>query len=349
MKRDLFALGRDRLWSAVLLLLLGAIAGGPAYANPYLARPGETSAPVFIASCATTGGFTHLYTALDYDLFSKYGLVVKHIVIRGGAHISMAAMTTDEVQFLYCAGEATLGPMASGADGTLVAAPLVGLPYVLIARKEIKSVQDLRGKTVGVGTLVGMPTRFLKLMEKKFNIHDMQIRPIGGSQPERYVALAQGIVHAAPFTSPMDARARKDGHNVVYHFNELGLPAIYSSLHTNSKSLRERRPVVQKMVAAFAEAVQFVEANPEKAKASVSKVLRIKDDDALQASYDAYAKRLINRRMLVPVNAVAEGVEIVRESATKVTKKASEMVDNSFAENLERSGYLKELWGGKAL
>ncbi len=33
--------------------------------------------------------------------------------------------------------------------------------------------------------------------------------------------------------------------------------------------------------------------------------------------------------------------------ALKVTKKANEIVDNSFAENLEKSGFLKELWGGK--
>jgi len=147
----------------------------------------------------------------------------------------------------------------------------------------------------------------------------------------------------------MDARGQKDGFNVLYQFSDLGLPALYSSLHTNSKSLRERRNLVQQMVAAFAEAVRFVEENPDKAKASVSKALRLKDEDALQSSYDAYAKKLINRRMIVPVNAISEGVEIVRESGTKVTKKATDLIDNSFAENLGKTGFLKELWGGKIL
>lgn len=101
------------------------------------------------------------------------------------------------------------------------------------------------------------------------------------------------------------------------------------------------------MVAALAESVHFVEQNPEKAKASVSKVLRIKDEDALQASYDAYAKRLINRRMIVPVNAVTEAVEMAREAGAKTTRKGPELMDNSFAENLDKSGFLRELWGGK--
>ena len=60
------------------------------------------------------------------------------------------------------------------------------------------------------------------------------------------------------------------------------LPAIYSSLHTNAKSIRERRLTVQRFVAGLAEAVYSVEANPEKTKASVAKALKVKDEDVLQ-------------------------------------------------------------------
>jgi len=50
----------------------------------------------------------------------------------------------------------------------------------------------------------------------------------------------------------------------------------------------------------MAEAVHFAEKNPERAKASVGKVLAIKDLESLQAAYDAYAKRLVNRRVTIP-------------------------------------------------
>ena len=93
--------------------------------------------------------------------------------------------------------------------------------------------------------------------------------------------------------------------------------------------------------------MKFVEDKPEKAKASVSKILRVKDDDVLQSSYDAYAKNHVNRRVVVPLNAVADSVEVAREAGGKITKKAQDFVDNSFAEHLERSGFLKELWGGR--
>jgi len=318
-----------------------------AQSGAYLAKPGEAPQPVIVATCAVSGGFIHMYAALDQNLFAKYGLAVKHVVIRTATNINLAALATDEIQFLYCAGDSTIPGMAAGSDGILIASPLVGLPYVIIARKEIKTVQDLKGKSIGVGSVGGLPYRLLRVFVKKFALTDTQIRPVGGSQPERYQAIQQGIIDSGPFTPPMDARGRKDGYNLVYHLNDLGLPAIYSSLHTNSKTLRERRVAAQKFVAAMAESVKFVEDNPDKAKASVAKILRVQDEDVLQASYEAYAKKHVNRRVVVPMNAVSESVEVAREAGAKVTRKANEIVDNSLAENLEKSGFLKELWGGK--
>lgn len=324
------------------VLLLPALA----HSNPYLPKPGEAPVTVYVSTCAVTGGFIHLYTALDQKIFEKYGINVKHVVIRGGTNVNLAALGTDEVQFLYCAADSTIPGMATGRDATLIASPLVGLPYLIIARKEIRTVQDLKGKTIGVGTVAGLPYQLLKAFVKKFGLEDMQIRPLGGSQPERYNALLQGIIHAGPFTPPMDARGRKDGFNIVYHLNDLGLPAIYSSVHTNAKTIRERRLTVQRFVAAIAESVRLVEDNPEKAKAAVAKALKVNDEAVLQSSYDAYAKRHINRRLVVPANAVAESVEVARENGFKVTKRAADLIDGSFVDNLDKSGFLKDLWGG---
>lgn len=333
--------------TAAVAFITGMSTGLPANANSYLAKSGDPPVTVYVATCATSGGFIHMYTALDQNLFAKYGVSVKHVVIRTGTNINLTALATDEIQFLYCAGDSTIPGMAAGSDATLVASPLVGLPYVIIARKEIRTIQDLKGKSIGVGSVGGLPYRLLRVFIKKFNLQDTQIRPVGGSQPERYNAIQQGIIDSGPFTPPMDARGKKDGFNLVYHLNDLGLPAIYSSLHTNAKTLRERRPTVQRLVAALAESVKFVEDNPEKAKASVAKILRVQDEDVLQSSYEAYAKKHVNRRLIVPLNAVAESIDVARDSGVKVVKKANEIIENSFAENLEKSGFLKELWGGK--
>jgi NitT/TauT family transport system substrate-binding protein len=156
-----------------------------------------------------------------------------------------------------------------------------------------------------------------------------------------------GIIQAAPVTPPLDARGKKDGLNLIYNLKDLNLPFIYSSLHTNAKTLKERPQLVQRFVAAMAESVHYVEKNPDKAKASLSKVLKISESEILQSAYDAYAVSLINRSMLVPVNALAEAVEVARDTGTAVRKKPAELFDNGFAEQLSKSGFLKELWGAE--
>jgi NitT/TauT family transport system substrate-binding protein len=326
--------------------LCGLLLPGSLGANPYLAKPGEQTANVHVATCAVSGGFMHLYTALDNGLFDKYGFKVDNKFISGSA-MNLAALSADEVQFLYCAADGTIPGLASGVDGKLVASPLVGLPYVLLAHKDIKRLEDLKGKSIGVSKAGDLDDRLMKTLLKKYNLSaaEVTIRPIGGSQSERYNAMMGGIIEAAPVTPPLDARGKKDGLNNIYNLKDLELPFIYSSVHTNSKTLKERPQLVQRFVAAMAESVYFVEKNPDKAKTSLSKVLKISESDILQSAYDAYAVSLINRSMIVPANALAEAVEVARENGTNVRKKPAEIFDNSFAEQLQKSGFLQELWG----
>ena len=101
------------------------------------------------------------------------------------------------------------------------------------------------------------------------------------------------------------------------------------------------------MVAAFGEAINFVEKNPAKTKASISKAMRVKDEEALQVSYHVYTKDIVDRHMIVPAAAVADSVGLVRASGIQVKRKPEDLYDNSFVNNLEKSGFLKELWGNE--
>lgn len=344
----------SRLWNGLLTRMALAalaivwLAPTAANANPFLAKPGEQVTTVQVATCAVSGGFVHLYTAMDNGLFDKYGIKVEHKFISGSA-MNLAALSTDEISFLYCAADGTIPGLASGIDGKLIASPLIGLPYVLLAHKDIKRVEDLKGKNIGVSRAGDLDDRLMKTMLKKFNltISDVTIRPMGGSQPERYNAMIAGIIQAAPVTPPLDARGKKDGLNVIYNLKDLNLPFIYSSVHTNPKTMKERPQLVQRFVAAIAESLHFAEKNPDRAKASLSKVLKINDSEILQSAYDAYAVSLVNRSMLVPANALAEAVDVARDSGTNVRKKPAELFDNSYAEQLSKSGFLKELWGAE--
>jgi NitT/TauT family transport system substrate-binding protein len=332
----------------VILIFVFTLVQADAFANPYLPKPGERTLSMRISTCAVSGGFAHLYTALDNGLFDKYAMKFENIFIRGSGP-NLSALSGDEVQFTYCAADATIPGLAAGIDAKIVASPLVKLPYVLITRKEIRRPEDLSGKSLGIARAGDLSDRLSRAVVRKLGLPEkaVTIRPIVGSQVERYQAMAAGIVQGVIITPPLDVRAKNEGFNVLYRLIDLNLPFVYSSLHTSHKMLRERPEIVQRMVAAFAEIIYFVEKNPDKAKASIGKAMRTKDPEALQSAYDVYARDILDRTMVVPGKAVAEAIDLARESGTTIRRKPEEIYDNSFVNNLEKSGFLKEIWGSE--
>ena len=326
-------------------LVIAATLGLPAQvqSNPYLPRPGEPTLKIRVATCAVSAGFIHLYTALEHNLFEKYGFKMEHVYIRGRAS-SLAALVADEIQFLYCAADATLPSLAAGTDAKLVAAPLAKLPFVLVTRKEIRRVEDLKGKSLGVVRAGDMSDRLSRLLVTKLNIPDVTLRPVGGSQSERFHAMAANIVQGIVIAPPLDVRAKDEGYNIIYRLIDLDVPFIYSSLHASAPTIRDRPEVVQRVVAGLAEALNYADSHPAKAKRAIAKVMRIKDEEALRVAYNVYTQEIVDRRMHVPGAAVAEAVELYRSLGLPVKRKPEDIYDNSFVSHLEKSGFQRELW-----
>ncbi len=317
-----------------------------AASGSYLAKPGEPLTPVKVAWCAISAGFAQLYVARDAGLFPKYGLDVKASLVNG-SDVSLAALQSGEVDFVFCAAAATIPGLASGLDATLIAAPLTGLPYVMVARKGIQTVQDLRGRSIGISKPGDLDDRLSRAVVKQVGMpaDSVTFRPAGG-QTDRYRALLGGILDAVNVTPPLEVQAKKDGLNVIYHLDKLPIPFIYSAVHTNSKMIRERPQVVQRFVAAMAEAVFYMEMHRAEAEQSISKQLKIEDQDSLESAYQAYAKDIVNRSMEVPLPAVQDSIDYARQQGSRILRgKAQDMVDNQFAIDLRKSGFLERLWG----
>jgi ABC-type nitrate/sulfonate/bicarbonate transport system substrate-binding protein len=122
----------------------------PVHANPYVSKPGEKPVTLRIATCAVSGGFAHLYTALDNGLFDKYSFKMEHVYIRGSGP-ALAALLADEIQFLYCAADATLPSLATGVDvNSCSALGQIALRAGHSQRNSQK--EDLKGKAQGRAT-----------------------------------------------------------------------------------------------------------------------------------------------------------------------------------------------------
>ena len=206
----------------------------------------------------------------------------------------------------------------------------------------------MKGRAIGITRAGDLTHRLALQVLKKFNLspQEVKLQPVGGSgQLEPYNAMAAGVVQAVLVSPPLEVRGKKDGFNVVYNLKEMGIPFVYSSLHANSKTIATRPIAVQRYIAAMAETLYFTEKNPGKAQASLSKALKLSDPDALASAYEAFAKTIVNRRLVVPVSSIEEMIDQAREAGTQTRKTAADIVDNRFAEDLTKSGFLNELWG----
>jgi NitT/TauT family transport system substrate-binding protein len=313
--------------------------------NPYLAQAGEPRTPVKAAWCAISAGFVQMFVARDYNLFAKYGLDVQTSQFTD-SQAALAALQTGEIDFLFCAAAATIAGMATGVDATIIAAPLVGLPYVMVARADIHSVQDLKGRKIGINRQGDLDDRLSRAVVKQENIpaDAVQFIPAGG-QTERYKAVLGGIIDAVNVTPPLEVQARVDGLNVIYSLKTLPIPFIYSAVHTNSKTLRDRPQIAQKFVAAMAEAVRYIDQHKAETEQSIANQLNITNAAALDSAYQAYAHDYVNPSVDVPMAAVQDSIEYARSQGTTIVRgKADQIVDLRFASDLQASGFLERLW-----
>src|SRR5437016_9684998 len=153
----------------------------------------------------------HLYTALDNRIFDKYGIATEHVVLRGGA-VAMAALASDEIQFLYCNADINVVRIATGADGKLVASPLLGLPYVLLALRDIQTPADLKGKSVGITRAGDFTYRLGSAVLKTFQSDRARgnVAPVGRDTHGALYRVTAGYCPSHAYPAP-SGRAGKEG------------------------------------------------------------------------------------------------------------------------------------------
>src|SRR3972149_581639 len=102
-----------------------------------------------------SGGFslahTPLWVGVETKTFEKHGLDGEYIMIDAGV-VGGQALLSGEVQVLHSTGVLVIDANLKGADLTIIGGLLNFLPYHLIARPEIKTPRELKGKRVAISS-----------------------------------------------------------------------------------------------------------------------------------------------------------------------------------------------------
>jgi NitT/TauT family transport system substrate-binding protein len=282
----------------------------------------------------------------DAGYLKQEGLDSNLIYIAASSTMAQAMMA-GEVAISTANSQAVVDTGLQGGDLVAVGAIVNFVALYIIAAPEIKSVQDLRGKPVGV-TRFGATTDFaVQMFLKKYGlepIRDVPIIQIGGL-PELAAALSKRSIYAAAMSYPMGLVAQQAGMKMLANLAKEEIPFVHQGLTTTGKFMRERRAQAKAFVRAYGRAVHFMHNRKQESKAILSRYTKVTDPAMLEGTMQ-YAFDFVEKVPLVKREAFQVTLD---ESGQKNPKaklaKAEQFYDNSLVEELIKEGFFVSLWG----
>jgi ABC-type nitrate/sulfonate/bicarbonate transport system substrate-binding protein len=251
--------------------------------------------------------------ALARGYFKQQGLQVEPILIRGGP-AAIAALISGEVDFAAIGGaQAVFRSRARGLDISIVGCTSSTTNYILLGDKRTRTVEDLRGKIIGV-TGAGTYSEFaMKAFLRKYNVNpdkDVTLRAIGPTVL-RAAAIEKGIIAAAPFSPEDGVRLIKAGYSLISNLSEsLGIPQ--NILVTRNEVLEKYPELSKRVLKAYIQGIQLAKFNKKEAiKAGYDSGLS-GDPEVVNAAYDLFQPGLT-----ADLSIVSAGLQLMLDDVIK--------------------------------
>jgi NitT/TauT family transport system substrate-binding protein len=257
----------------------------------------------------TTTSTAHLpiWVAKDAGLFAKNGLNVEPVQIRGGALITMGIMS-GQLPLSGAGAESIVAARVEGGDVVLLACPVDSDPVYLIARPEIKSPAELKGKATAV-TRLGSTTHFyLRAALRQVGIDpekEVTILQLG-TGTEAVTAMENGRIAMAALTNRYAIPLMERGWPVFVDLSKTDLIYPSSCVATSRAFVKSEPKLVEDFLRAYAAAIQLIRKDQNIAERSFSKWLRENDPHLIKKTLESYI-RLFKPAPYVP----DKGIETV--------------------------------------
>jgi NitT/TauT family transport system substrate-binding protein len=270
------------------------------------------------------GQFITLPTAQKKGFLKEEGLSAETIRIFGT--VAMAALVNGEIDYFTAIGFPVRAAI-QGLPVRVVACYFPTLPFVVVARPEFKSVNELKGKTMGVNVFGGAPDVIARMTLKYFGIDpEKEMKFIAIGAPEsRLAAMKQGLIAATLVSVPEDFQAKKMGFHVLARAYEL-FSYPDGGLVTTVKKIKERPDEIRRVIKAGIKANRYIRADREGAVQVMMDWQKIDRESAI-AAHESLSK-IFNDDGSVP----EKGLRLVIEENKKIAKVDREVSINEVAD-----------------
>ncbi len=266
MKRKIFA----------TLILLGLLAGRSESADRV--RIGVSN---YNISNLTVG------VAQTREFFKQEGIDTE--IVRMNPNVATMALVSGDVDYTTLIGS-VIGANLKGAKLKMIACSQDRTPLAFVAKPEIKSVKDLKGKTIAVGSYGSTPDIVARMVVKHFGLDpeaDIKVLALG-TDAARLAALKEGVVDAIIVAPPVDFEGQKMGFNILSRAGDI-FRFPYNGLGTSVKKISESPDEVKRVLRALIRANRYIRQNKEGTVQVLVNWAKTKPEFAA-AAYDSTAR-----------------------------------------------------------
>jgi NitT/TauT family transport system substrate-binding protein len=323
--------------SSLILLVFAVLAlfgsGGTAHTAELL--------PVRASYAAIGGVFAPVWIAQDYDLFTKYGAAVDLKFMP--PVVGTQALIAKSLDVVAPSGE-FMEAALSGERVVYIAGIANRIVLSLYTRPEIRSVADLRGKTVSAlspGSASDVLVRILLQEENLVQGRDFKMLYLK-SGPEILGALNKGVIDAGVISAPMTLKARQAGLKDLLDVPRRNIPLVQSCFGTTRDFVKDHRDSLRAFLQGYAAGIKFAKTNPEETKRIIAKYTQTNDQDDLQETYQTFVN-VWERVPYISTAAVQTVLNFAKHPAAR-TAKPEQFIDSSILAELEKSGFIDQLY-----
>src|SRR5499426_290802 len=246
--------------------------------------------------------------------------------IRMGAAVGMTTLVTGEIDYYTSIGPGVAAALR-GVPVKIVACYVPGPTAILIARPEFKSVQELRGKTIGLNVFGGNLEIIARNIFKHFGMDaDKDIKFLAGGPLEaRLASMKQGMIVATLGGPPTDFLGKKMGFVVLARAHELFSFPVTGIL-ASDKKIKEKPDEIKRLIKAGIKANRYIRQNRDGTIQAWMEWMKI-DKEMATATYDSVGKAF-NEDGNLP----EDGLRLLIEEAKKTTKLSREVASSEVAD-----------------
>jgi NitT/TauT family transport system substrate-binding protein len=321
-----------------------SLIGGALFAH----APALAADRLFTLYTARVMSQSYPWIAEEAGLFKKYDLEIPLVFVTPGAPAVAAILSGDSEVAVIGAASITRPFVQGNKDPVLVGGIKSLLTHSIIAKPDIKRPEQLKGKRIGVSRIGSNPHYFAVQALRRYGLDSRDVNYIqAGGAPETLATLVAQGIDAAVLTVPTDAQALKLGYHYVIYGPDLGIAYAATTLTTRRSIIAKRAPVIGRFMRSMAEAAKIMHTDKEYTYKVLGKYLRIDDRKLLEASYNVEIKAL-EPRLAIKLEGLQSTLEEIAPTDQRAKNvKPQEMVDTRYLDEMEKSGFMDQLWSGK--